>query len=84
MEEVTLEMVTLIITAIIGIPSYVFIYDRWVTPWRKRVKEKNAPKFGKEYFKCLWCKKYTKHEIVESEQKKQSFCIQLALNALKN
>ena len=68
MEEVTLEMVTLIITAIIGIPSYVFIYDRWVTPWRKRVKEKNTPKFGKEYFKCLWCKKYAKHKIAERER----------------
>lgn len=68
MEEVKLEIVTLIITAIIGIPSYVFIYDRWVTPWRKRVKERNAPKFGKEYFKCLWCKKYAKHEIVARER----------------
>ena len=69
MEKVPLEIVTLIITAIIGIPSYVFIYDRWVTPWRKRINERNTPKFGKEYFKCLWCKKYVKHEIVESEQK---------------
>ena len=64
-----MQIVTLIITFIIGIPSYVFIYDRWFTPWRKRINERNTPKFGKEYFKCLWCKKYVKHEIVESEQK---------------
>ena len=63
-----MEKVTLIITAIIGIPSYVFIYDRWVTPWRKRVNERNTPKFGKEYFKCLWCKKYAKHKIAERER----------------
>lgn len=69
MEEVTLEIGTLIITVIIGIPSYVFIYDRWVTPWRKRINERNTPKFGKEFFKCLWCKKYVKHEIVENEEK---------------
>ena len=68
MEEVKLEIVTLTITAIIGIPSYVFIYDRWVTPWRKRRKERNTPKFGKEYFKCLWCKKYAKHKIAEHER----------------
>ena len=63
-----IEIVTLIITFIIGIPSYVFIYDRWVTPWRKRRNEKNTPKFGKEYFKCLWCKKYAKHKIAERER----------------
>lgn len=63
-----IEIVTLIITFIIGIPSYVFIYDRWISPWRKRVNERNTPKFGKEYFKCLWCKKYAKHKIVESQQ----------------
>ena len=63
-----MEKVTLIITAIIGIPSYVFIYDRWVTPWRKRINERNTPKFGKEYFKCLWCQKYVKQKIVASEQ----------------
>ena len=64
-----MEIVTLIITFIIGIPSYVFIFDRWFMPWRKRIKERNTPKFGKEYFKCLWCKKYVKHKIVASEEK---------------
>ena len=62
-------LITAIITLIItGVMAYISIYDRWISPWRKRVNERNTPKFGKEYFKCLWCKKYVKHEIVESEQ----------------
>ena len=66
-EKVTLvtAIATLIIT---GVMAYISIYDRWIKPWRERINEKNRPGFEKEYFKCLWCKKYAKHERVESQQ----------------
>ena len=66
-EKATLitAIATLIIT---GVMASITIYDRWIKPWREGIKKKNSPGFWKKYFKCLWCKKYTEHKKVESQQ----------------